>query len=271
MPLSEIRTRFAPTPSGFLHTGNAVNLIITWARARLVNGHILLRIDDADSARVRPEYIHDVFESLQWLGLDWDIGPHSVEEFTTSWSQQLRKGRYLRALQALRDANLVFGCTCSRAQIRSRSADMHYTGTCLYADHDLDSKDVVWRLKTPPTFALPYPVVRQRDGEASYNLISVVDDVDFSVSYIVRGEDLLPVSQVQQYLASQLTCLSPFQNVTIEHHPLVLDGSGRKLSKSDGAQSLKFLRSQGTDATQLFELAGRYLSLSVNDIMRLRT
>ncbi|MEQ8535610.1 MAG: glutamate--tRNA ligase family protein, partial [Imperialibacter sp.] len=97
-------TRFAPTPSGFLHIGNIYSFLITWLLARKNNGQILLRIDDLDQERVRPEYVENIFRTLEWFGLDWDLGPSSVEQFEKEYSQLRRMEWYEAALQKLERA-----------------------------------------------------------------------------------------------------------------------------------------------------------------------
>jgi glutamyl/glutaminyl-tRNA synthetase len=136
---SLIRTRFAPTPSGYLHVGNAWSFLLTWLLARSQGGSIHLRIDDLDAARFREEYLEDIFHSLHWLGLDWDSGPKSPSEFHDSFSQRHRRSQYRSALEVLTHSILsgsprVYACGCSRDQIkRSTLKSGHrgiYPGTC---------------------------------------------------------------------------------------------------------------------------------------------
>jgi glutamyl/glutaminyl-tRNA synthetase len=136
------RTRIAPTPSGFLHPGNAWSFLITWLLARSRRGSIHLRIDDLDTARFRDEYLEDIFASLEWLGLDWDTGPRSLADIKASHSQHLRLDRYRAALKALSGASdaegpLLYACSCSREKVRRDSLAAGrpgiYPGTCRHA------------------------------------------------------------------------------------------------------------------------------------------
>lgn len=134
------RTRLAPTPSGRLHAGNAWSFLITWLCARSRGGSVHLRIDDLDTARLRPEYLDDIFASLEWLGLDWDTGPRDAADFRANHSQALRLGDYRAALERLAasdagaDGPLVYPCGCSREQAKRDSAAAgmpgQYAGTC---------------------------------------------------------------------------------------------------------------------------------------------
>ena len=110
------RTRIAPTPSGYLHPGNAWSFLLTWLLARRDGGSIHLRIDDMDTARFRPEYIEDIFASLEWLGLDWDTGPRSLTEIQSTHSQHLRLERYRLQSRRLMIRNLSPRCRYAHAK-----------------------------------------------------------------------------------------------------------------------------------------------------------
>ncbi|MEQ8687271.1 MAG: glutamate--tRNA ligase family protein [Imperialibacter sp.] len=268
-------TRFAPTPSGFLHIGNIYSFLITWLLARKNNGQILLRIDDLDQERVRPEYVENIFRTLEWLGLDWDLGPFSVEQFEKEYSQLRRMELYEAALQKLERAGAVFGCDCSRKLVKKLIEEHNYEGICQHKGLELHGHDISWRLKTDgmtevkmkrykqglSVEALPYPqshfVVRRRDGIPAYHLASVVDDVHFGVNTIVRGEDLFESSVAQLYLAEKLG-LSAFSAAEFFHHPLIMDG-GVKLSKSQ--QSSSVLDEFYPDKQKLFVKLGGWLGL----------
>ena len=111
-----LRSRFAPTPSGYLHAGNAVNFLITDSLIATQGGSVMLRIDDLDVTRVRPEFIADIFDSLAWLGLEWDEGPKHQEDLNQNWSQTKRTQHPLELAMALRDAGHPFACNYSRKQ-----------------------------------------------------------------------------------------------------------------------------------------------------------
>lgn len=249
------KTRIAPTPSGFLHEGNAFAFLLTAALAERHGASILLRIDDLDNDRKRPGYVEDIFLTLEWLGIGWDQGPKNATELDTVWSQHHRLHLYEEALVALRDKGLVYACGCSRRQLAEFGSPADVAHTCRIGNLPIDTPDTAWRLLIPkeaevcfkglngettrlnPTSLLPDPVVRRRDGLPAYQVASVVDDVHFGIDLIVRGEDLLPSTAVQLFIAQQLG-FENFQNAKFHHHPLVLDDKGEKWSKSagDGAE-----------------------------------
>lgn len=268
--MSGLRTRIAPTPSGYLHAGNALNFLITQQLALEEGGTVLLRIDDLDTERVRPEYVHDIFDSLHWLGITWDEGPRDAEDFQQSWSQTLRLAEAHTMLLALKEAGHLYACTCSRKQAPDCP--------CRELDLPFDARETAWRLRIPdpcpvklkswPTGEVRLdlrsemrdPILRQRNGSPAYQLASLVDDIRYGMTLIVRGEDLLPSSACQVYLA-ELLGLNAFQEVRFLHHPLIADGNGNKLSKSEGAYSLKAMRSAGGTADQLRERAADLLTI----------
>jgi glutamyl/glutaminyl-tRNA synthetase len=129
-PQTPLKTRLAPTPSGFLHIGNGASFVATWALARVCGGSVLLRIDDLDAERMRSEYVEDIFKTLDWLGLDWDEGAFSVEDFSKNWSQHLRMDMYEKALKDLQETGDLYACNCSRKDIRLASTNGLYPNTC---------------------------------------------------------------------------------------------------------------------------------------------
>lgn len=262
-----MRTRLAPTPSGFLHAGNGVNFLVAWKLARRHDGHVLLRIDDLDAERVRPEYIEDIFRSLEWLGIEPDEGPSGPEDLRRHWSQHLRLENAQRYARLLRDEGHLFACTCTRTQLAAC--------TCRNTGPDLDAPGVTWRLRTDPDARIAFacwpegtrivplgaiadPVLVQRGGRPAYQLASLADDVEWNIDLIVRGEDLLPSTACQVHLARTLE-LGVFANARFVHHALMLDAAGNKLSKSEGAASLKMMRENGSDPWPLHEAAERIL------------
>ncbi len=267
-------TRFAPTPSGFLHAGNGISFILTAAWARAAGARVLLRIDDLDRGRFREEYLEDVFETLHWLGLRWDLGPRDPADFHAHWSQHGRLPAYHALLSRLRERKLLYACSCSRSQLRSASADHRYPGTCRYAGIPLDTPGVAWRVRVPGEASVECQegetrqllavaglmgdfVVRQKDGMPAYQIASLSDDLHYGVDLIVRGMDLLPSSAAQLYLAQ---CLGEtgFLKTTFHHHGLQLGEDGSKLSKSAGAASLKAWRNAGRSRDELFRMASQW-------------
>lgn len=260
------RTRIAPTPSGFLHLGNAYSFLLTQSLAQQTGASILLRIDDLDQARAQTAYVQDIFDTLEFLEIQWQEGPKNPDEFKTSYSQLHRLSEYNKALEQLRQKNLLFACSCSRSDLQ-RSAREGYPGTCRHKNIPLDSPGVNWRLRTDEDHLLTirtFPgettkarltadmrdfIVRKKDGHPSYQLASLADDLYFKVDLIVRGEDLWPSTLAQLYLAKQLGA-TEFLDAHFHHHSLLLD-KGEKMSKSAGATSIKFLRQQGMSAAEV--------------------
>ena len=230
-----IRTRLAPTPSGLLHPGNGLSFIMTLCLARAAGGEVLLRIDDLDKGRRRREYLEDIFSTLDWLGLDWDIGPSGVEDFLKRYSQHRRLDLYFDAVRRLQARGLLFACTCSRRQILKRAPSGLYPGTCREQALPFDGAATAWRIRVAPQTEVRFRewkkgfrlfniseamgdfVVRQKNGFPAYQVASLVDDLHFGIDFIVRGEDLLPSTAAQIFLAGQLS-EPAFLEATFWHH-----------------------------------------------------
>jgi glutamyl-tRNA synthetase len=273
-----VRSRLAPTPSGLLHAGNALNFILTWSITRAQNGHLLLRIDDLDKARRRDKYLKDIFRTIDWLALDYDEGPEGIVDLKKIWSQDLRRELYDQALIELREQGHLFACKCSRRDIRAASKDGNYPGTCAKLQLNFDQKDVAWRVHPPEgLLALPFHqligpdstqtfegldafIVKQKNGFPAYQLSSVIDDEYFNINTIIRGQDLLDSTHYQLYLA-HLMGKSAFLNTYFHHHEMILDKQGEKLSKSKKATSLQSWREQGRAPDELFQKAATILGL----------
>lgn len=269
--LSFIRTRIAPTPSGFLHIGNVLSFAITAAIARKTGARILLRIDDLDRPRVQPQYVRDIFDTLHFLQIPWDEGPADYWEFEQQYSQVHRLPYYHKALSRLRESGQLFACTCSRTMI----PDGIYPGTCLHKNLPFERANASWRLRTNNTETLQvktlsgtisqavlpetmhYFIVRKKDGFPAYQLASVIDDQHFGVDLVVRGEDLWPSTLAQQYLGRLLD--TGFDQTTFVHHPLLMETDEQKLSKSAGATSIRFLRQQGKRPEDIYSLIAQLL------------
>lgn len=268
------KTRIAPTPSGFLHLGNALSFALTAAIAKQTGAKILLRIDDLDRERVNREYVQDIFDTLNFLQIPWHEGPRNYQEYERDWSQIHRLDLYNEALNQLRNDAKVFACTCSRAAIRRASTDDSYPGTCLHKSLDLDMPDSCWRLITKANASvvirsypedriethlpadMQYFVVRKKDGYPAYQLSSIIDDLHFGIDLVVRGQDLWASTIAQGYLAQQLG-LDAFRQITFYHHPLLMETGGAKLSKSAGATSIKYLREHGHSAADVYTMIAR--------------
>ncbi|MBE2290535.1 MAG: tRNA glutamyl-Q synthetase [Chitinophagaceae bacterium] len=273
-------TRYAPTPSGFLHIGNILSFAITAHLADRYNAKVLLRIDDRDRERMELRYVQDIFDTLNFLDLPWQVGPQDIAQYEAEWSQVHRMPVYNALLQTLRQKGLVFGCTCSRADVWRQSPDGIYPGTCRHRNIPLDAPDVTWRLRTDDrlisvntltdslvTEALPGDmkdfIVRKRDGMPAYQLTSVGDDVHFGVDLIVRGADLWHSTLAQVFLA-QVAGYHSFAEATFHHHLLIEDGVGGKMSKSAGATSIQYMRAQGWSAADIWRELARLLGKDAN-------
>ena len=257
-----IRSRIAPTPSGYLHIGNALNFVLIWLWVRREGGRLMLRIDDRDTPRAKPEFIDDIFRSLDWLGLDWDEGPQTAEQLYSTYSQSLRINRYEAVTRQFIGTGKVFACECSRKEMHLHAC------SCQAKQIPLDRPDTALRISTPAESILvddlkrgiiPISldhelkdfIIRRRDGMTAYQLASLVDDIDFDMNLIIRGDDLLSSTAAQLYLASVIGADS-FAKVTFYHHPMVNDEEGYKLSKSSGSPSLRAMRESGMSREQLY-------------------
>jgi glutamyl/glutaminyl-tRNA synthetase len=272
------KTRIAPTPSGYLHLGNVLSFVLTAALAKKIGAKILLRIDDLDHERVNLDYVQDIFDTLNFLNIPYQEGPRNLQEYEREWSQVHRMDLYQKALQQLVEGDMVFACTCSRAQIRAINADDTYPGTCRHKNIPLDTENVSWRLKTDAdkqlsvktlsgetvTTMLPasmrYFVVRKKNGYPAYQLASVMDDMFFGVDLIVRGQDLWDSTLAQHYLADYIGGRE-FKDIAFYHHPLLMAGD-TKLSKSAGDTSVKYLRGAGKTPADVFTIIGEMLGLN---------
>ena len=272
-----VRTRLAPTPSGYLHPGNGISFALTWALARAMGGSVLLRIDDLDRARFRMEFVEDIFRTLDWLELDWDEGPQSPDDFIAHFSQIQRIEIYESALRKLSTSGLIYACDCSRKQIREQTVEGHNAGLCRARQLDLATPATAWRAKLPDpcivqmnTWREPGPnavdlkngmgdfVLRQKDGTPAYQIASLSDDIHWNINFIIRGEDLLYSTAAQVWLATQLSAIS-FHKVAFFHHPLITNANGEKLSKSAGATALANWRTAGYSPKAIFARAAQWL------------
>lgn len=269
-PLPVLRTRLAPTPSGYLHLGNIFNFLLTWElvqRWRAAGGEAILRLrmDDLDQQRFRPAYAAFVFQVLHHLNITLDAGPMSEAELPAH-SQLTRLDRYNSCLNSLAAAGLVYACSCSRTALttwKPTTGAVAYACPCFQeSDHHLATSqdalsqpDVSWRLlpttwqlvplngeQLPAWTGLP-PVLRRRDGVPAYHIATLCDDVNHQTTHIIRGQDLLESTCTQLLLAQLLVQqgldeFSAFTAIRFYHHALLLaDATGAKLSKSAGSNA----------------------------------
>jgi glutamyl/glutaminyl-tRNA synthetase len=245
--MTQTRARFAPTPSGYLHFGNLLNLQMTFDEVKKRGGEMALRIDDGDATRTRPEYIQDIFETLTWLGFTWDHGPKNLSDFTQNFSQSLKTKIYREFLKEFPG----YACTCSRQEIKSRTRD-HYDGHCRDKKLSLTKDQSQWRLLSddPKTDV----VLWRKENLPAYHLVSLYEDLQFQTNLIIRGEDLRESSEIQLMMAKMLgKKAQTFIDATFIHHPLILDEHQHKLSKSEGAMALKRWREGGKSAEDVMQ------------------
>lgn len=272
-----IRSRLAPTPSGYLHAGNAINFAITAALTCAAHGSLGLRIDDLDAQRVRPEYIEDIFDTLSWLGIAYDTGPENTSE-AARMSQSHRVQRYIRLIEALIEKGKVYACTCSRREVEERTGNMVYDGHCRNAGHAITAETILrFALSERPIevhdivrgtmridlqTAAGDPVIRRRDGLPAYHIASLADDLDQQMNLIVRGEDLLPSTATQLVIADALGGTGrAFIAAHFLHHGLATAEDGRKLSKSQGDSPLRARRLAGESPRDLYRQAAALLQI----------
>ena len=264
-----VRSRIAPTPSGLLHRGNAYNFLLTKFLVRQP-GEVQLRIDDLDAFRVRPEYLQDIFDTLDWLKIFPDSGPENITEQKEIYSRQLRIPAYNETLGHLVKSGHIFACTCSRKEIMEGSIDGQYPGTCRRKQLPLDMPNASWRLEIPKKTIVHFKdvllgevkldlydiardfIVRRRDGIPAYHVASLTDDVDSGINTIIRGKDLLESTAIQLYL-STLLGLGSFGTARFFHHPLIETPEGEKLSKSAGSTSIRSIRESGVTYDQFYQ------------------
>ncbi|KQR83571.1 tRNA glutamyl-Q(34) synthetase GluQRS [Sphingomonas sp. Leaf343] len=267
-----IVTRFAPSPTGRLHLGHAASAIRAHDFALAWGGRFLLRIEDIDGTRSRPEHVADIVADLAWLGLSWE-GPVF---------QSQRLDLYADAFGKLDTMGLVYRCYCTRAAIAASLSAPHgpeavYPGTCRHRPRD-DQPDAphCWRLNVAKALARTGPlnwwdetagtvaceaaaqgdvVLARKDAPSSYHLAVTVDDAAQGVTDVVRGIDLFAATHVHRLLQALLGLPTP----RYRHHPLLTRSDGERLAKRHGAPTLAALREAGEDGRALADLlrAGR--------------
>lgn len=252
-PIIPLKSRIAPTPSGYLHTGNLFNFILTWLTVKLNNGSLLLRIDDLDQARVQAQYVEHIFRTLDWLGISYDEGPGTPDELSHRWSQQHRLEGYFSTIHQLNQKSMLKACSCSRSAIQM--LPIKTACPCMDKKSDLEEEQISLRIhikeetnqiisdvdgaEHPVHLLEDYgsTVMRKKDGMPSYQIASLTDDELMNINFIVRGKDLLSSTAMQKYIAEKLNMTS-FRQAQTYHHTLITDIEGAKLSKSTGSASI---------------------------------
>ena len=271
----KVRVRFAPSPTGFLHVGNARTALFNWLVARHFQGAFLLRIEDTDAERSRPEYETQLMADLRWLGLDWDEGVDVGGDYGP-YRQTDRYGMYRESADLLIAKNRPFACFCPEEELeRTRQEQLargempRYSGKCRHltpdaiAAHQKAGTPSVLRLRVRPgtvgfsdlvygrididTAQISDPVILRSDGSPTYNFSVVVDDIAMKITHVIRGDGHLSNTHRQILIYEALESAIP----SFAHLPTVLGPDGSKLSKRHGATSLEEFRLQGYLAASL--------------------
>jgi len=279
-PAPALVTRFAPSPTGYLHLGHAYSALVAWRRAREAGGRFRLRLEDIDTTRCRPDYADAALADLAWLGLDWD---GEVRRQSAHFAD------YRAALDRLAAQDLIYPCFCTRAAIQAEIARAGsaphgpegplYPGTC----RRLDSGERARRRESGEAFALRLDVARavsltgpldwvdeqsgivradpashgdvvlaRKELPTSYHLAVTIDDALQGVTLVTRGEDLFTATHVHRLLQALLDLPAP----RYHHHRLLTDASGRRYAKRDRALTIAALRAAGRSPAEVRALAG---------------
>jgi len=257
----EIRTRFAPSPTGFLHIGSARTVLFNYIFAKKNKGSFILRIEDTDKERSKPEFEQDIIENLKWIGIEWDEDPYRQSE---------RGDIYTKYLKKLLEQNKAYYCFCSEEELEdqrqeqmSRGLPPRYNGKCLQLSSEQVKKNLANRKKSIIRFKMPAQKIAFNDlvrGKVEfdsslmgdvviakdlttplYNFAVVVDDFEMKISHVIRGEDLLPNTPIQILLQKALGFYQP----EYAHLPLILGPDKSKLSKRHEAVSMAEYKKQG--------------------------
>jgi glutamyl-tRNA synthetase len=272
------RGRFAPSPTGRIHLGNARSALLGWLQARAAGGQFLLRIEDLDRARCKPQFLNDLYRDLEWLGLDWDEPPLLQSE---------RDTLYMEALEKLERVGRVYPCFCTRAEIARAASAPHglseegprYPGICASllpetVTERARTRVPALRFRTAPgewcfedglhgrtcqdvATVVGDFVVRRNDGVASYQLAVVLDDALSGITDVLRGDDLLTSTPRQLQIYEALGFKAP----RFWHVPLILGEDGKRLAKREGAFAVAELRERGLPVERVLGLLAAWSGL----------
>jgi glutamyl/glutaminyl-tRNA synthetase len=263
------RGRLAPSPTGYLHLGHARTFWI--AHQRAAGGALILRNDDLDLARCRPEFVAAIYEDLRWFGLDWSEGP-DLGGPHAPYDQSKRLPQYIAAFERLRAGGFIYPCICSRQEVLRALTAPHagedeplYPGICRGRSTEIARRGVNWRFRVPDGEAIGFTdghfgsqqavaganfgdfLVWRRDDLPSYQLACAADDAAMGITEVVRGADLI-TSTFRQLLLFRALGVEP---PAFFHCPLITDESGARLAKRTDALSLRTLREQGRSPEEL--------------------
>ena len=268
--------RFAPSPSGYMHMGNLLAMLLAWLDCRALNGEMVFRMEDLDPARSKPAFAAAMADDLRWLGLDWDRGWPEEE----GYAQSMRTAIYEEAFAALKARDLVYPCWCTRSERLAAASAPHpgereYDGGCRCARMTKAEREAMENVGRRPAWKLRCPdeaitvldghygaftqnpareagdfIVRRADGVFAYQLAVSVDDMLMGVTRVVRGRDLLSSAPRQKWLIETLGGTAP----EYCHCPLLTGGAG-KLSKRLGSLSTQVLRKEKRPEEVIGELA----------------
>ena len=251
-----VRTRFAPSPTGYLHIGGARTALFCWLYARRHEGVFILRVEDTDRERSTEAAVQVILDGMRWLGLDWDEGP---------FFQTQRFDRYREVVQQLLDSGHAYHCYCSteeleamRAEQRDRGEKSKYDGRCRERTEPREGIKPVVRFRMPlngvtvvedqvrgrvefDNRELDDLIIARSDGTPTYNLTVAVDDADMAITHVIRGDDHLNNTPKQINIYKALGLKVP----SFSHVPMILGPDGAKLSKRHGAASVMDYREQG--------------------------
>lgn len=253
-------TRFAPSPTGPLHLGHAYSAMVAHDMAQAAGGTFLLRIEDIDRSRARPEWEQQIYDDLHWIGLSWP---------TPVLRQSGNLGAYRKAIETLWDHGLLYPCSCNRKDILAAASapqegapligpdGIIYPGTCRHDPTGPCPTDAPLRLNM--TRAAPElsanigdVVLLRRDMNTSYHLSVVVDDAAQEITDVVRGEDLEDATPIHKLLQKLLGYPTP----RYHHHRLIRDENGKRLAKRDDARALSKFRTEGATPNDIRRLVG---------------
>ena len=271
-----MRARFAPSPTGAMHAGNARTALLAWLSARRAGGQIVLRIEDLDQARTSPGAEAQILEDLAWLGLDWDEGP-DVGGAHGPYRQSERTPLYETAIEHLLASDQAFLCACSRADVARAASAPHseegprYPGTCVGLEPETvrekarrSGREPIVRFRgrgrriefVDGLLGLVDPlghgglddfVIRRADGIAAYHLAVVIDDAAMAITEVLRGDDLLTSTPRQLALYEALELTAP----SFIHVPLLLAEGGQRLAKRTRPGTIRDLRARGVSPEEV--------------------